>query len=68
MTADCTTGKRAVGGGYLTTNVSSAAEVVITGSYPSDNDTWTATGVVDSSVGGDQSYSLTAYVICVTYP
>jgi hypothetical protein len=65
-TADCTGTKVAVGGGFLTTNVSVPAEITITASYPSDSNTWTATSVVDNpgNAGTDTSYSLTAYVIC----
>ena len=67
VTASCTSGKRAVGGGYLASNVSNASEVVITASYPSSDTVWTASGGVDNN-GGDASYTLTAYVICITYP
>ena len=65
MTADCTGSKVTVGGGYITSNVSDPAGIVITTSQATDANTWTATGVVDNSGTGDQSYSLAAFVICV---
>jgi hypothetical protein len=67
VTADCPIGKVVVGGGFRTSDVSDPAEIVITGSYPSDADTWTATGSVDGT-GGDRSYSLQAYAICANTP
>jgi hypothetical protein len=66
VTASCTSGGVAIGGGFLTSNVSDASEIAITASYPSASDTWRVTGTVDNTGGGNQSYSLQAYVICAT--
>ncbi len=65
VTASCSSGGVVIGGGFLTSNVSDATEVVITASYPNASDTWRVTGTVDDN-GGDKSYSLQAYVICAT--
>jgi hypothetical protein len=67
VTATCTGGGVAIGGGFRISNVSNAGEVVITGSYPSAADTWTATGNIDTNTG-DVSFSLHAYVICADTP
>jgi hypothetical protein len=67
VTATCTGGGVAIGGGFRISNVSNAGEVVITGSYPSAADTWTATGTIDTNPG-DVSFSLQAYVICADTP
>ena len=63
VTATCPGSKVAVGGGFLTSNVSSLSALVITGSYPSGSQTWTATGTV-TTTAGNTSYSLQAYVVC----
>ncbi len=65
VVATCPSGKVAVGGGYETSNVSSASNIAIFNSYPSSPTEWTASGTT-IVVGGDTSYSLTAYVICAT--
>ena len=65
VTAVCSSGKKIVGGGYVTTSVSNPSEIVVTASYPSDDMTWTATGGVDSTTG-DASYSLQAFALCAT--
>jgi hypothetical protein len=65
VTANCPSEKKVVGGGYLTSSVSNASEVVNLSSYPSDDTTWTAVGSVDSTTG-DTSYSLQAFAICAT--
>jgi hypothetical protein len=65
VTATCTGGKKIIGGGYLTSNVSSPADIIITSSYPSSDTVWTATGSVITG-GGDQSYSLQAFALCAT--
>lgn len=67
VTATCPAGKKAIGGGFLTSNVSNPSRVVITSSYPSSDGTWTATGIVQNTrFTNDGSYSLAAYVICAT--
>jgi hypothetical protein len=66
VSASCTAGKKLVGGGYRTSNVSNASEIVITSSYPSSVTTWTVTGTIDSTTGGDESYSLQAYALCAS--
>jgi hypothetical protein len=45
--------------------VSSLADVAITGSYPSSDTVWTATGGVVTT-SGDTSYSLQAYALCAS--
>ena len=61
-TADCTAGKKILGGGYL---VSGA--YVNTASYPSDEDTWTATVTCEASaLGTCTAGDLTTYALCVT--
>ena len=52
-----------MGGGFLTSNVSSLSALVITGSYPSGTQDWTATGNV-ATTAGNTSFSLQAYVVC----
>ena len=65
VVATCPSGKVAVGGGFETSNVSSALNIAITDSYPSSPTEWTASGTTVFT-GGDTSYSLRAYVICAT--
>jgi hypothetical protein len=67
VTATCTSGKVAIGGGWLTGSVSSPEDTIITASYPSSTTVWTVTGTSYPS-GGDQSYTLQAYVVCATSP
>jgi hypothetical protein len=56
----------AVGGGFLVSNLSDD-EAVITSSYPSADNIWTATATVQDT-SGDTSFSLQAYVICIDDP
>jgi hypothetical protein len=67
VTSTCASGKVAVGGGWITTSVSSAPDTIITASYPSSTTVWTVTGT-SYPTNGDQSYVLQAYVICATEP
>jgi hypothetical protein len=57
----------AIGGGFVTSNVSIPGAVAITNSSATDADTWTVTGD-NSTTAGDASYSLAAFVICATGP
>jgi hypothetical protein len=61
--ANCSTGKKVVGGGYNVLNSDRPSEVVILSSYPVDDDTWQVTGTIDND-DGNTAYSLRAYVIC----
>jgi hypothetical protein len=66
-TADCPSGKKALGGGYLITAVDSYyCAIPAMASYPSDGDTWTVTGNegIESYCSG--GWSIQAYVICAT--
>ncbi len=65
--ADCTAGKKVVGGGYEVSSVSNAAEIAIENNFPSDNDTWSVTATNDSTAG-DASFAIRAYALCVTAP
>lgn len=65
VTATCPSGKQVVGGGYVTSNISSAPDIIIIASYPSSATVWTVTGT-SYPAGLDESYSLQAYAICVT--
>jgi len=64
-TASCTGGKKVVGGGFNTLNVSDSRTIAITGSYPSGATVWTVKGTTEQS-GMSRSYSLQAYAICAT--
>jgi hypothetical protein len=64
-TATCTGGKKVVGGGFNTLNVSDSRTIAITGSYPSSATVWTVKGTTEQS-GASRSYSLQAYAICAT--
>jgi len=66
VTASCSTGKKVVGGGFLTSDRSNTGEIVIYNSYPSDQSTWSVSAKVDSTVSGDESFRLQAYAICVS--
>ncbi|MGB7452468.1 MAG: hypothetical protein WBM36_10110, partial [Lysobacterales bacterium] len=68
VTATCTPGKRVVSGGFITSAANTPGRIAITGSYPDGNSAWTVTGTLTARNGGDHSYSLTAYAICITYP
>jgi hypothetical protein len=66
-TADCPSGKKALGGGYLITAVDSYCTVSAMASYPSDGDTWTVTGMEGMYISHCyESWSIQAYVICAT--
>ena len=58
--ADCTAGKKALGGGYLIT----ATSITVTANYPTDTDTWTITADESGTFNGD--WSVQAYVVCAT--
>jgi hypothetical protein len=65
-TADCPSGKKALGGGYLITAVEPYCAVPTMASYPSDDDTWTATGKESEWSMCYEGWSIQAYVICAT--
>jgi hypothetical protein len=54
----------AVGGGYVTSNVSSPGMIAIYNNSAIDANTWAVSGDVVTNFG-DTSYSLAAFVICV---
>jgi hypothetical protein len=67
-TADCPSGKKALGGGYLIEGYYGYEEEtgpVATASYPSDDDTWTVTGRTYGLYYYDPWW-IRAYVICAT--
>ncbi len=68
-TATCPGGKVAVGGGYdaLGMGVDADEEITIHQNKPSSSTTWSVIGSIDNA-GGDASYSLQAYVVCVATP
>jgi hypothetical protein len=61
-TASCSSGKVALGGGFLIAGSGSSAAAGIA-SYPSANDTWTANAI---KITGNPNFSLQAFVICAT--
>jgi hypothetical protein len=63
-TADCTPGKKVIGGGFQTNNRSVSGEVAIVENAPLDDDTWEVIGFNDTTASS--SYSLRAVVICAT--
>ena len=66
-TADCSSGKKALGGGYLIEDYYGYPEEgpAATASYPSDDDTWTVSGrFIGYHYFGD--WSIRAYVVCAT--
>ena len=65
-TADCPSGKKALGGGYVITTVDSYCTVSPMASYPSDGDTWTVTGRESDFSHCYESWSIQVYVICAT--
>ena len=65
VTASCPAGKKVVGGGFLTSSISNANRIVILASYPSSDTVWSVNGTTNIA-GGDASYALQAYAICVT--
>ena len=66
VTATCPAGKNVVGGGFLTLAVTNPDEIVITANYPSSPTVWTVSGTLDQPGGGDDSFALQAFAICVT--
>jgi collagen type I alpha len=64
-TAACAAGKVLLGGGALVTTTDGGQnKVELQASYPSDTMTWTATGVVSSSLAVNRTMSVTAYALC----
>jgi hypothetical protein len=63
-TASCAAGKVALGGGALVTTTAVASRAALQASYPSAVGTWTAIGVVTQGLGGSNTMTVTAYVIC----
>ncbi len=66
--ADCTAGKRVVGGGYVLSGQAGDAltENVITSSHPVDDDTWQVVTRSAGTIGGDHSFAVQAFAICAT--
>jgi hypothetical protein len=62
VTADCPAGKRAVGGGGLSSIVN--GDVALYESRPLDSDTWQVSAAENTTVSS--SWTLTAYVTCVS--
>ena len=60
----CHSGETMVGGGGLTTTTDSAEKAQLSASYPSANDTWTATAT--AKVGAGKTWTLQAYVLCAS--
>lgn len=67
VTATCSAGKKVIGGGFNTLNVSDSGEVVIKSSFPNTESSWRVQGSVDASTAST-TYSLQAYAICATLP
>ena len=65
-TADCPSGTKALGGGYLITVGDKYCTVPTMASYPGDDDTWTATGTEDEHSSCSGHWSIRAYAICAT--
>ena len=65
--ANCASGK-VVGGGYVLSSLSGNAVTeagsLVLSSFPFDDDTWRVTTRSNSS-GGDNSYAITAWAICL---
>ena len=64
VTADCTLGKKVIGGGFLTESRSDSGEIAIALNGPIDDDTWQVVAGVDATSGGDESFAIQAVVIC----
>jgi hypothetical protein len=65
-TADCTGGRKVIGGGYLTAGtVSNDGELAPVSDRASDDDTWSVTVTGDNPGNGD-TWSLQAFAICLT--
>jgi hypothetical protein len=60
-------GRQVVGGGYVLSSLSGSSVTgnVVQASYPVAADTWQVT-TRSTAAGGDNSYAVTAYAICVT--
>lgn len=61
--ADCPSGKKVIGGGFLTDNRSDSGEIAVASNGPIDDDTWQVIAGVDSS-SGEASFSIQAVAIC----
>ena len=63
-TATCPEGKKVVGGGWAITNQSGILYPAITSSQATSDTVWTVTST-SLALPGDNSYSLTAYAVCI---
>ena len=64
VTASCSVGKVAVGGGHIITGNQTERRSVVQ-SYASPDDTWTSTA---RNFNGSGSWALQAFVVCVNQP
>ena len=73
--ADCTGGRKVLGGGYdivVTdgpdggTTLDNIGEINVVINRASDDDTWTVTAAVDNAGDMDDNWALTAYAVCAT--
>jgi hypothetical protein len=60
ISIDCSTGKKLLGGGGITSN----AEIYLYASYPIDDDTWTVSAGEDGNV--NSNWTVTVWAICAT--
>ena len=65
VTATCTAGKKVIGGGWLTSNVSNSNEIYVSYNGPPNETSWQVIAGVDGATAGDESFSIQAVAICV---
>ena len=65
VNADCSNGKKVIGGGFITDNRSDSGEIAVVTNGPIDDDTWEVIAGIDAATTSNESFSIQAVAICI---